>query len=179
MFLFSRDHPARRAAQRIVAFPAFEYFIMACVLINSATLAVETTNKPGYAGSDLAQALNKLDYAIIAIFAAEMLLKWVAQGVILGKDAYIRDGEPAVRRRGRHQPPRWIGGCWCWCTNRREPARKPPPRPCPAPPAGWNIIDLVVVVLSVMMLWLLLIGLGALGKHCSLLLGEPYFGALI
>jgi hypothetical protein len=93
-YLFSKDNPLRRFALSLVTSIVFEWFILSLVLLNAATLAIDTTNKPGYASSYTAFVLGRLDIAIIVIFTAETVLKMIAFGVFLGPNTYFKDGEP-------------------------------------------------------------------------------------
>lgn len=94
LYIFSKENPLRRFAIALVTSLIFECFILSLVLLNAATLAIDTTNKPGYASSYMAYVLGRLDIAIIVIFTAETVLKMIAFGVFLGPNTYFRDGEP-------------------------------------------------------------------------------------
>jgi hypothetical protein len=66
--IFSAANPVRRFAQRLVAALWFEHAILMLVIINVATLAMETSNQPGYSTSHQAAVLRIVDIIIVAVF---------------------------------------------------------------------------------------------------------------
>lgn len=82
-------HWRRTACSSVVDSKPFQGLVVLCVLLNCITLAI---NGPAL-NISASNALRILDYVFLGVFTVEMLLKWVANGLFRGPDAYFRDGE--------------------------------------------------------------------------------------
>jgi len=66
----------------------FDPFILICIAISSICLAIED---PLDLNSSLNGILNYFDQVFLAIFGVEMIIKWIALGLVGHKGAYMRD----------------------------------------------------------------------------------------
>ena len=66
----------------------FDPFILICIAISSICLAIED---PLDLNSERNVILNYFDQVFLAVFGVEMLIKWVALGLVYHKGAYMRD----------------------------------------------------------------------------------------
>ena len=82
--------PCIRQLRSIVAAPAFNNFIMFCIICSSLSLAFDMPQVEK--GSDTAVTLELLDYLFTTIFVVEMCLKIVAYGACTAPDGYFLDG---------------------------------------------------------------------------------------
>lgn len=88
-FCVPADNIVRRACGQVVHHPMFDSTVLVLILISSAVLAVDSPlldpDSPG------AMALGEIDTVLTYLFAAEAVLKIVAFGLVLHKDAYLRN----------------------------------------------------------------------------------------
>ena len=82
----------RKAAIRLVRWRWFDRFTLLCIAANCVTLAMGSS-RPGFEATALARTLEALEQVFLGVFSAEMLLKWLAMGIVAGRGAYFRDGE--------------------------------------------------------------------------------------
>eukprot|EP00794_Sanderia_malayensis_P016249 gene16249-17890_t len=87
-FIFTPGNPLRKFTHWLVNMKHFDNFILGCILISSALLAVEDTINED---SKTNQVLLYLDCIFTSIFALEVLIKLINYGAILHKGAYFRD----------------------------------------------------------------------------------------
>ncbi len=116
----------RSAAIRLVRWRWFDWFILASIAANCITLAMGS-NRPGFEVTELAQRLKPLEYLFLGIFTMEMLVKWLALGVIGSPGTYFRNGEP-------HNKP-YNSSCDAASRHCKQGAIAPPPQsmlPAPA-----------------------------------------------
>ena len=76
----SLEHPIRRVAARLVTHPLFGPAIIAIILLNGFTMALETPGRQDV-------LLERFEHAFLLLFTAEMLLKLTS----FGWSGYIRD----------------------------------------------------------------------------------------
>jgi len=87
-FVFKPTNGFRGICNSIQSNNNFERFILFCILISSICLAAED---PVNTESNKNTILGYMDYIFLVIFAVEMVLKWIALGVILHPGSYMRD----------------------------------------------------------------------------------------
>lgn len=88
LFIFSKDSRVRKWAFNLIAHPYFDSVILALITISSIALAVD--NPLANPAAKLPIFLTRLDTVFAIIFAAEMVIKIIALGLVLGKTAYLR-----------------------------------------------------------------------------------------
>lgn len=86
--IFGSDNPVRVKINWLIWAPWFDRIILTCICISSILIAVEDPVNPDAKQNFM---LNYFDYVFTAIFVAEMLLKWVALGLVLHPRAYLRN----------------------------------------------------------------------------------------
>jgi hypothetical protein len=93
--LFGHESLVRRGAVLVVAHRHFEKLVLALILASSVALALDAPAlEPG---SALKRALDRLDWAFVAAFLLEALLKAVARGLVFnGPGSYLRSGWRAL-----------------------------------------------------------------------------------
>jgi hypothetical protein len=91
LLVLRRSHPLRAAALRAARSAALDRAVLAAIAANCVALAL-SSNAPGFSTSPLGVALARADVFFLAVFAAEMALKWVAFGVFAAPGTYFRDG---------------------------------------------------------------------------------------
>lgn len=91
LLLLGRGHPLRRAAVALTHARAFDALVLAAIAANCICLALSSA-APGFHVSRMGRALLAADQAFLAVFGAEMLLKWIAQGIVLAPGTYFRNG---------------------------------------------------------------------------------------
>ncbi|EEQ98801.1 Voltage-dependent L-type calcium channel, putative, partial [Perkinsus marinus ATCC 50983] len=84
-----RDGRVRRFCSSIADAPWFDNFIIACIAVSSALMALDSPLHDPTSG--LARFLDVTNTLFTFIFLVEMLIKWIAFGVVLNKGAYWRD----------------------------------------------------------------------------------------
>nr|AXF54067.1 voltage-dependent calcium channel A type alpha-1 [Ditylenchus destructor] len=88
MFILSPTNPFRCRVHSVVATKYFEMVVMAVICLSSISLAAED---PVDDDNPRNRVLQYFDYCFTGVFACEMLLKLIDQGVILHKGSYCRD----------------------------------------------------------------------------------------
>lgn len=88
LFIFSSTNPLRSWAYSLAFARWFENFVLVCIVISSALLAIED---PVHENAQINKNLRFTDYLFTTVFTIEMLLKLVALGVVLHPGSYIRD----------------------------------------------------------------------------------------
>ncbi|XP_057290676.1 voltage-dependent calcium channel type A subunit alpha-1-like isoform X2 [Hydractinia symbiolongicarpus] len=88
LYIFSPQNRFRIACHKIVHFRYFDWFIMAVILMSSITLAIED---PVNDNANINKILHYFDYFFTIVFGIEVLLKIIDNGLILHKDAYLRN----------------------------------------------------------------------------------------
>lgn len=87
LYILSPTNCLRTKINSIIWIPAFDNFILACILISSLLLALEDPVNPDSRRNDI---LTYFDYVFTSIFTLEMLMKILALGLVLHKRAYMR-----------------------------------------------------------------------------------------
>ena len=97
----SRTNPLRALCIRISESPRFDTFILMTILANAVVLCTMDPSKlegrgcaspaSGTRGAGNA-AIEKSELVFTAVFTAEMLIKMLASGILLEKNAYLKDG---------------------------------------------------------------------------------------
>lgn len=82
----SAENKLRHACIWLQEWRYFDYVIMVAIFINSVMLAASSTS-PEFDESDFSQGIDKV---FTAIFCAELIVKVIAQGLIVGDRAYLR-----------------------------------------------------------------------------------------
>lgn len=91
LLIFHRDNIFRKACQRLATNPHFDNFILACILLSSICMAIDTPLRNP--GDTFTQILRTLDTVFSVIFIGEMLVKLVALGVLLwSPTSYLLNG---------------------------------------------------------------------------------------
>ncbi|PAV77952.1 hypothetical protein WR25_14032 [Diploscapter pachys] len=88
MFFLSPTNPVRVLVHSVVSTKYFEMCIMIVICMSSISLAAEDPVDEGNMRNDV---LQKMDYCFTAVFAIEMLLKLIDQGILLHPGSYCRD----------------------------------------------------------------------------------------
>eukprot|EP00602_Paraphysomonas_sp_CaronLab_P008605 CAMPEP_0185034492 /NCGR_PEP_ID=MMETSP1103-20130426/24443_1 /TAXON_ID=36769 /ORGANISM="Paraphysomonas bandaiensis, Strain Caron Lab Isolate" /LENGTH=1644 /DNA_ID=CAMNT_0027571169 /DNA_START=197 /DNA_END=5132 /DNA_ORIENTATION=+ len=86
--IFGPTNIVRRCCAHVVADKRFDQVILVLIIISSIVLAVD--NPLLNPESNLARVLSVLDITLTMIFTAEMVIKVIALGFILGDGAYLR-----------------------------------------------------------------------------------------
>ena len=68
------------------------------IVANCITLAI-SSNKPGFSTTELGRGLARSDMIFLVVFGLEMILKWVAMGVVLAPGTYFRSGKHHQKRQ--------------------------------------------------------------------------------
>ncbi|RWS16656.1 Voltage-dependent calcium channel type A subunit alpha-1-like protein [Dinothrombium tinctorium] len=89
MFIFSSTNPIRKAVHDFVNLRYFDAFIMVIIALSSIALAAEDPVLEEKSKTN--QMLEKIDHAFTVVFAIEMILKIIDQGIILHPGSYCRD----------------------------------------------------------------------------------------
>nr|QRX85587.1 voltage-dependent calcium channel non-L type alpha-1 [Heterodera elachista] len=88
MFILAPTNPFRCLVHSVVATKYFEMVVMAVICASSISLAAED---PVDDDNPRNKILQYFDYCFTGVFACEMLLKLIDQGVILHRGSYCRD----------------------------------------------------------------------------------------
>uniref|UniRef100_A0A914UTU4 Ion transport domain-containing protein n=1 Tax=Plectus sambesii TaxID=2011161 RepID=A0A914UTU4_9BILA len=88
MFIFSSTNLIRVAVHSVVCTKYFEMLVMTVICLSSISLAAED---PVDEDSSRNHILQYMDYCFTGVFACEMLLKLIDQGIILHRGSYCRD----------------------------------------------------------------------------------------
>ncbi|TKR73038.1 hypothetical protein L596_020401 [Steinernema carpocapsae] len=88
MFILSPTNPVRVLVHNMVCTKYFEMMVMAVICMSSISLAAED---PVDEDNPRNKVLQYMDYCFTGVFACEMLLKLIDQGVILHRGSYCRD----------------------------------------------------------------------------------------
>lgn len=90
LFLFTETHPIRHACVAMMSSPWFERVILCAIIVSSIALAIDTPlTDPN---STLAFFLGNMDIAFTILFTAEMVIKLVSVGMVMGPGSYLRSG---------------------------------------------------------------------------------------
>ncbi|KAE9412850.1 hypothetical protein Angca_007910, partial [Angiostrongylus cantonensis] len=88
MFFLSPSNPLRVLVHSIVCTKYFEMMVMGVICLSSISLAAED---PVDEDNPRNKVLQYMDYCFTGVFACEMLLKLIDQGIILHPGSYCRD----------------------------------------------------------------------------------------
>lgn len=89
LFIFSRKGSVRQICTKIVVHPRFDSAILMFIITSSLLMAVSNPlNDPG---SSQEQAVYWLNFFFTIIFTAELIVKVVAYGFIMGRGTYLRN----------------------------------------------------------------------------------------
>ncbi|CAD6185181.1 unnamed protein product [Caenorhabditis auriculariae] len=88
MFFLSPTNPLRVIVHSVVCTKYFEMVVMAVICLSSISLAAED---PVDEENPRNKVLQYMDYCFTGVFACEMLLKLIDQGIILHPGSYCRD----------------------------------------------------------------------------------------
>lgn len=90
LYLFSPTNKLRQLLQRIVTTKTFDYIILFFIAFNCITLAME---RPSISPTSIErQFLKYTNYMFTTIFTIEMLMKVIANGLVIGRQTYLRNG---------------------------------------------------------------------------------------
>ena len=89
LFLFGARSTPRKQAISIVESPLFDPFILLVILGNCALMAWNSPLDPP--GTQKAALIGTCEHVALAIFTAEMVVKVLSFGFVLGRGAYLRD----------------------------------------------------------------------------------------
>ena len=98
LLLFSPENRVRRFCKTVINHPAFDNFILLCIILNSVMLAivdyryVDEEGNPSTKGSSRNQVVEAMEPFFTWTFVTEMTLKVIAQGFLLQKDSYLSQG---------------------------------------------------------------------------------------
>ncbi|XP_071960409.1 voltage-dependent L-type calcium channel subunit alpha-1D-like isoform X3 [Antedon mediterranea] len=90
LFCLTLDNPVRRFCIRLVEWKPFDVIILFTIFANCVALAVYTPF-PEQDSNDINTNLEKIEYAFLAIFTAEAVLKIIACGFLMHNGAYLRN----------------------------------------------------------------------------------------
>ena len=90
LFILSEENVVRKAARAIINSMAFEYTILAAILVNCIVMAMEE-HLPYGDKTPLRSDLDKSENYFLVIFSTETFLKIIAQGFILHPGSYMRN----------------------------------------------------------------------------------------
>ena len=88
LFILKPDTLIRKGLHKLVNSKWFDPFILACILISSALLAVEDTV---HEDATVNKVLGYIDFIFTPIFALEVIIKILNYGAVLHPGAYFRD----------------------------------------------------------------------------------------
>lgn len=91
----------RLGLQQILKSDRFEKCVLLLIIGNCVALGFES-NRPGFDASIQALVLKILDRVFLSLFTIEMSLKILIFGWICEPDAYLRDGDFAIRELHRN-----------------------------------------------------------------------------
>jgi len=141
LMIFGPDNSFRRGCQKVMMSESFEAFIMACILISSATLAFDTPK----ASKGLKDVLQICDAIFLAIFIFEMFVKVVAIGFTDSPPSLVTATKPGdLSQMWQNSPPARMMGVkveipitsQTWEENYLKQA--------------WNRLDFFIVAVSVL-----------------------------
>jgi len=89
--MLSKRNPLRRAAILLIHTRIFDVLVLGTIAANCVCLALGS-HAPGFERSRLGEGLARADLFFLAVFAAEMVIKWVALGLWAAPGTYFRDG---------------------------------------------------------------------------------------
>ncbi|KAL3673207.1 hypothetical protein V7S43_000930 [Phytophthora oleae] len=89
LFILALDNPVRKGAMGILFHPQFDNLSLALIIISTIELAIDNPLNPP--DSLFTNVLSWLDSALTVLFMAEVVIKIVAHGFILHKEAYLRN----------------------------------------------------------------------------------------
>ena len=90
LYLFHSEKEFRKSMVKLIHHPVFENFIILCIAINTFNLAIYDYNDR----DALLQLNRRLEYFNIVftgVFTFELVIKVMAMGFVLHKNAYMRD----------------------------------------------------------------------------------------
>ena len=90
LFLFSSESKFRKFIVRMVHNPFFENFIILCIAFNTIDLAIYDYNDRDDK-TEFNRALEWFSKLYTIVFTIELLLKVIAMGFVMHKNAYMRD----------------------------------------------------------------------------------------
>lgn len=88
--IFSDKSWIRRHCDVLAKSERFDHYVLGAIIVSSLLLAVEHPND--VEGSVKATVLQIADYLLTTFFTAEMLIKMISAGVVVGHRAYLRFG---------------------------------------------------------------------------------------
>lgn len=89
LFLLSEKNFIRKGSRAIINSTAFEYTILATIIVNCIVMAMEE-HLPNGDKSLFTMKLDKTENYFLVIFSTETFLKIIAQGFILHPGSYMR-----------------------------------------------------------------------------------------
>lgn len=89
LFLFSPRNRFRRVLARVVRSNVFEMVVVVLVIANAVVLAMDS---PEVQGSRRAKVLEDLNFALLVIFAVELVLRIIVEGFAFHAHSYVRNG---------------------------------------------------------------------------------------
>mgnify|MGYP001617509467 FL=1 len=86
LYFIGQDNPVRRFLYGLCHHKAFESFIIGCILLNCAVLALDDATR-----TDDPIWVTNLNYFFITVFSAELVIKVISFGFVLHPGAYLRN----------------------------------------------------------------------------------------
>ena len=91
LLILRKDNFIRKPLIRLVTWRVFDGAMLAIILANCVTLAMQS-NQPGFGDTTTGQTLLYSDYTFIGLFIFEALCKIMALGFVFGEHTYLRNG---------------------------------------------------------------------------------------
>lgn len=88
LFLFAPTNRIRQTVHRFTTWPWFDNLVLFAIVASSILIAAEDTANPSAPRNAI---LVYFDYIFLGFFVLEMVLKWVALGVVAHPRSYLRD----------------------------------------------------------------------------------------
>jgi len=92
LLVLGKQNPLRVAAVLVSRNKYFDMFILAMIILNCVTLAMYS-HRPGFDDTSLGRFLAGTELYFLAVFALEMVLKIISQGLVTKPGTYLRDGK--------------------------------------------------------------------------------------
>jgi hypothetical protein len=90
--MFSPQNLIRRVCHKVLYNRCSEIFIQICIIVNVIALAMRRPDRNTPDEKETYDVvLDWIDFAFVVLFAVEMLMRMVTQGVLFGRFAYFRD----------------------------------------------------------------------------------------
>ena len=88
-YIFTEYSVVRRYSRKLARSKRFDQLILLCIIVSALLLAIES---PAYPNAAFMEAAKVCDYIFFIIFTIEATAKVIADGFIVNKGSYLRDG---------------------------------------------------------------------------------------